>query len=231
MHQSQLRPAESQYLQIRPIRPRASRILASTIGPALAVLVVVLMRPSQHLSVPVERYSIPLAPSGSLSEPVNFGYRCTLVDAAAVLDLYGASISQSDIAARLSNFADYSDAGHGIPWWAYIALPGQRPLLDKAIERVGRQAGRNVVAHTYFGLNFDRVAAAIAAGHPVILNVLHAPDGTFNHSLLAYGFDTRGGHALLLAIDPNTQVSYWIGPRTLWSQTITSTFIMPAPER
>ena len=178
-----------------------------------------------------ERYVIPLAPRtlywparGWLERPVNFGFRCTLVDAAAVLDYYGASTSQMKLAIELSRATHYlPDAGP--PWWIYVAPPGERPLLDTAIERIGGAAGIAVTAHTQLGVNFVRAADAIAHDEPVILNVARTPDGTLNHSLLAIGFDTRAGHAELLVLDPNTQVLQWVGPESLWSSTVTSTFI------
>jgi hypothetical protein len=190
-------------------------------------------------SLRAERYAIPLAPlsqgalassttAGWLDHPINFGYRCTLVDAAAVLDYYGARVPQVTLALQLSRSIDYSNAGHGPPWTAYLAWPGQSSLLDAAIERVAGKAGLHVTAQTVIGINFARAAAAIAHNHPIILNMARTPDGTYNHSLLAYGYDTRHGRALLLVLDPNTQQSYWVGPNTYWSTTITSTFIVPA---
>ena len=202
--------------------------LALEVMPGL--MIVVALRPHESTLVAARRYIIPLAPIevyGQLSAPMNFGYRCTLVDAAAVLNDYGVPVPQGQLALRLSDLARYSVAAGGIPWWEYVSWPAQRPLLDQAIERASREAGRPVTAHTQLGLSFDEAAAAIAGGHPVILNVFRTPTGTPNHSLLAYGFDARAGKALLYAIDPNSQDSYWIGPETHWSWTITSTYIMP----
>jgi hypothetical protein len=180
------------------------------------------------------RYVLPLAPltlasppPGWLGEPINFGARCTLVDAAAVLVFYGARATQWDLAVRLSAATDYRDARGGPPWWAYVAVPGRRPLLDVAIERVARGAGIAVTSRTSTGLDFVRAIDAIARGHPVILNVWRAPNGLYSHSLLAYGYNTRGGRTLLLAIDPDTQASSWVGSHTYWSGTVTSTFIAP----
>ncbi len=186
-------------------------------------------------AVRAEVYTIPMAPlslaspaQGWLGHPINFGYRCTLVDAAAVLDYYGADEPQGMVALRLSYLTDYSDQRHGPPWWAYVAPPGERPLLDQAIEQVGSLTDVEVTSQTTIGVNFDRAVSAIAHDHPVILNVVRAPDGTYNHSLLAYGYDTRGGKALLLVLDPNTEYSYWVGPSTYWSETMTTTFITPS---
>lgn len=183
--------------------------------------------------IPSERYVIALAPLGALrpmlgrlEHPINFGYRCTLVDAASVLDYYGADTTQFVLALLLSNATDYAPHS-GPPWWAYVAPPGQRPLLDVAIERVAESAGVPVRSQTHVGLNFAQAVAAIARDEPVILNVARTPDGTLDHSLLAIGFDTRAGHALLLVLDPNTQSLHWVGPGSLWSTTITSTFITP----
>lgn len=183
--------------------------------------------------VPAERYIIQLAPIGMLrprpgylEHPINFGFRCTLVDAATVLDYYGADVTQFMLALNLSDATDYSPRG-GPPWWAYVASPGERPLLDVAIERVGDNAGVRVRAETNLGLNFTLAVAAIAHDEPVILNVARTPEGTLDHSLLAIGFDTRAGQSLLLVLDPNTQALQWIGPASLWSTTITSTYIVP----
>ena len=188
---------------------------------------------SRRLAFPEERSVIALAPlgmlrpaPGRLEHPINFGYRCTLVDAASVLDYYGADSTQFLLALMLSDATDYSPRS-GPPWWAYVGTPGQRPLLDVAIERVGGSAGVPVRAQTHPGLNFARAVVAIAHDEPVILNVARTPGGVYNHSLLAVGFDTRDGHALLLVLDPNTQLLQWIGPDTLWSTTVTSTFIVP----
>lgn len=187
---------------------------------------------SRH-GISAERYVIALAPlgmlrpaAGRLEHPINFGFRCTLVDAASVLDYYGAQATQFVLALMLSDATDYSPQ-NGPPWWAYVAPPGQRPLLDVAIERVGESAGVPVHANTHLGLNFAQAVAAITHDEPVILNVARTPDGTYNHSLLAIGFDTRAGQSLLLVLDPNTQALDWIGPDSLWSTTITSTFIVP----
>ena len=215
--------------QIRPRRP-APAVLALALEMTVALAIAVSLRSNEHTLVPVRRYIIPLAPLevyGQLSAPVNFGYRCTLVDAAAVLNDYGIPVPQNQLALRLSDLTRYSAAAGGVPWWEYVSWPGQQPLLDQAIERASREAGRPVVAHTQLGVSFEQAAAAIAAGHPVILNVFRTPTGTPNHSLLAYGFDARGGKAQLYAIDPNSQRSYWIGPDTLWTWTITSTYITP----
>jgi hypothetical protein len=227
---------------LRPERPRHRPVRVPTLAALALALwmpfaVTLFGLPGTGGSVPVraERYTISLAPlslatpaHGWLAHPVNFGYRCTLVDAAAILDFYGASLPQSMLALRLSDATHYSAARAGPPWWAYLAAPGRRPLLDTAIERVAAAAGVRVIAHTILGLSFDRVVAAIAHNHPVILNVLRTPDGTYNHSLLAYGYDTRHGHALLRVIDPNSQRSYWVGPNTYWSETTTATYITPA---
>jgi hypothetical protein len=172
--------------------------------------------------------SLSLAPPGWLAPPVNFGYRCTLVDAASILDYYGALLPQSVLALELSADVDYSAAQHGPPWWAYVAVPGKRTLLDRAIERVAAQAGLEVTSQTTIGLNFDRAALAISHNQPIILNVARAPDGTYNHSLLAYGYDTRDGHARLLVLDPNSQDAYWVGAGNYWSETVTATYITPA---
>lgn len=189
--------------------------------------------PGGRAGVPSARHVIPLAPitltrpvPGQLERPFNFGYRCTLVDAATILNDYGATPTQTALALRLSAATDYNAHG-GPPWWVYVAPPGQRPLLDRAIERVGAGAGVPVHAQTQVGLDFVQAVAAIVRNQPVILNVLRTPDGTYNHSLLAIGFDTRAGHSLLLVLDPNTQDEYWIGPASLWSTTITSTYITP----
>jgi hypothetical protein len=185
-----------------------------------------------------ERYVMPLAPLtlampplGWLGHPINFGYRCTLVDAAAVLNYYGASDPQAMLALELSNSTDYQTAS-GPPWWAYVAPLGQRPLLDQGIERVAAANGLEVQAQTTVGLNFDHAVASIAHNQPVILNMVRTPAGTTNHSLLAYGYDTRDGRTALLVVDPNTQVSAWVTQSTYWSETITATFITPlASER
>jgi hypothetical protein len=181
-----------------------------------------------------ERYSIPLAspldiqpPKGLLGPPINFGSRCTLVDAAAILEYYGASMSQYAVALALSVATDYSEASPGLPLWAYVSAPGQRPLLDAAIERVAGDGGVTAHAHTTLGLNFAQAVAAISHNQPIILNVLWGPDGEFSHSLLAYGYDVRDQHDRLLVIDPDTQHSHWVGPETDWSWTVTSTFITP----
>jgi Peptidase_C39 like family len=221
-------PFQGQRSRIRLTSPN---LLSFVLELALALIVIGSLHSTARPRVPVERYVIPLAslsPSEGLNAPVNFGYRCTVVDAAAVLNYYGISIPQDSLALRLSSLAEYSDQEHGIPWWAYVSWPGQRPLLDQAIERTSRDAGHPVLAETVLGLNFDRAARAIAVGHPVILNVYRTPDGTPNHSLLAYGFNTRAGSAQLYAIDPNSQQSYWIGSNSLWSWTVTSTYIRPA---
>lgn len=205
-------------------------VLSLTVELALALALVASMPSDGHARIPAERYVIPLepfAPYGQLGAPVNFGYRCTVVDAVAVLNLYGAAIPQAYLASRLSQLAQYSDKSAGIPWWAFVSWPGQQTLLDRAIEQAGREARRPVVAQTILGIDFVRAATAIAAGHPVILNVFRTPNGTPSHSLLAYGFNTRDGKALLYAIDPNNQQSYWIGPSTRWSWTVTSTYIRP----
>jgi hypothetical protein len=204
--------------------------LSLTVELALALALVASMPSGGRARIAAERYVIPLepfAPSGRLAAPVNFGYRCTIVDAVAVLNFYGATIPQVHLASRLSHLARYSDKDHGIPWWTYLSWRGQQPLLDQAIEQASREVGRPVMAQTLLGMDFDRAAAAIAAGHPVILNVFVTPEGTPSHSLLAYGFNARGGKALLYAIDPNNQQSYWIGPSTRWSWTVTSTYIRP----
>ncbi len=184
--------------------------------------------PGDRPDVPAQRYVIPLAPSGTLDYPMNFGYRCTLVDSAVVLDYYGASAPQELLAIQIGGIAHYSGAARGVPWWAYVAWPGKRPLLDTAIERVARGTGLRVRAQTVLGLDFARTATAIVRNHPVILNVWRGPNGTYNHSFLAYGYDKRAGRELLLVVDPNNQVSYWIGPNTHWSATVTSTYITPA---
>jgi hypothetical protein len=178
-------------------------------------------------SIPARQVIIALEPGGQLYAPENFGYRCTLVDAAAVLNYYGVQIPQALLAERIGLQVDYSIAEGGVPWWVYVGWPGHRPSLDTAVERVARDAGRRVVVHTDVGLDFQQAATAITHQHPVILNVLRAPNGTSNHSLLAYGLDTRGGRSLLLVIDPNTGQSNWVGGNTLWSQTVTSTYIVP----
>lgn len=185
-------------------------------------------------TIPHQRHVIPLAPLGLsfrvpgwLEHPINFGYRCTLVDAAAVLNFYGDGLPQALIALDLSQAADYSAPRRGPPWWAYVGSPGRGTLLDEAITRVAAIEHLRVRAQTIVGLDFDRAARAIAYDQPVILNMVRTPDGTYNHSLLAYGEDTLGGRRLLLALDPNTQMSYWVGPTTLWSATLTSTFITP----
>jgi hypothetical protein len=177
-------------------------------------------------------YSIPLAslahvnpPPGWLGPPINFGDRCTLVDAAAILVYLGASQSQDALALQLSDATHYSTVKDGPPSSAYINLPWQRALLDTAIEHVARTAGIAVHAQTRLALDFGAAAAAIAQRYPVILNVYQTPDRLPSHSLLAYGYDTRAGRALLLVLDPNTQRSYWVGPETMWSWTVTSTFI------
>lgn len=228
MEQSWITP-----LQGRPSRIRLSSrvILSLTLEVALALVLAAATRASGQTLTPAGRYVIPLeplAPYGRLSAPVNFGYRCTIVDAAAVLNYYGVQVPQASLASKLGELAGNSGQTHGIPWWMYVSWPGQQSQLDQAIEQTSAQEGRSVVAETTLGLNFDRVVATIAAGHPVILNVFRAPDGTPNHSLLAYGFNTHAGNALLYAIDPNTQESYWIGPNTYWSWTVTSTYIRPA---
>lgn len=185
-----------------------------------------------------ERYVMHLAPltlamppRGWLAHPINFGYRCTLVDAAAVLNYYGARDPQAMLTLELGAATDYQRSS-GPPWWAYVASPLQRPLLDKGIEQVAAANGVAVQSDTTIGLNFDRAVAAIADNHPVILNMVRTPDGTTNHSLLAYGYDTRDGRTALLVIDPNTQVSAWVTQGTYWSETLTATFITPiASER
>jgi hypothetical protein len=190
---------------------------------------------ASHPAYRAERYILHLAPPslilprpGVLEHPLNFGFRCTLVDAAAVLNLYGADLPQALLALDLSDDVDYSASQQGPPWWAYVPMPGKRPLLDQAIEAVAAVGGLRVSSHTYLGLSFARAAQAIAAGHPVILNVIRTPDGTYDHSLLAYGEDTRDGRRLLLVLDPNSQQSYWVGPGGFWSMTLTSTFITPS---
>jgi hypothetical protein len=188
---------------------------------------------THHLAGP-DRYSIALAspvdiqpPKGLLGQPFNFGSRCTLVDAAAILEYYGASASQYAVALALSAATGYSEASPGLPLWAYVSAPGQRPLLDVAIERVASAMGITARAHTTLGLNFAQAAAAIAHNQPIILNVLWGPDGEYSHSLLAYGYDSREQHDRLLVIDPDTQNSHWVGPETDWSWTVTSTYITP----
>lgn len=211
-------------------RRRAPAALSLACEVILALAIAISLRPHDHALVPDTRYIIPLAPVemyGQLSAPMNFGSRCTLVDAAAVLNDYGVPIPQGLLALRLSDLTRYSTAAGGTPWWEYVSWPGQQSTLDQAIERASREAGRPVIAHTQLGLSFNQAAAAIASGHPVILNVYRTPTGTPNHSLLAYGFDARGYNALLYAIDPNSQDSYWIGPGTRWSWTVTSTYITP----
>jgi hypothetical protein len=143
-----------------------------------------------------------------------------------VLNYYGVRDPQATLALELSTAVDY-DPEAGPPWWAYIASPGERPLLDQSIERVARANGELVRSDTTIGLNFDRAVEAIAHNHPVILNMMRTPDGTTDHSLLAYGYDTRGGRTALLVIDPNTQVTAWVTQSTYWSETITATFITP----
>jgi hypothetical protein len=218
----------------RPARLPPLTALALTLWLPFVFAMSGLPRMSGGTAIPTGRYSIPLAPltlatpvPGWLGHPINFGYRCTLVDAAAILDYYGAILPQSVLALRLSAATDYTAARAGPPWWAYVSVPGRRPLLDVAVEQVGAVADVPVVAQTTIGLNFDRAVLAIAHNQPVILNVARTPDGTYNHSLLAYGYDTRDGHALLRVVDPNTQVSYWVGPETYWSETITTTYITP----
>jgi Peptidase_C39 like family len=222
----------------RRLRARSPRFVALALAAWLPIVTTILGWSSAggQVSVPAGRYTIALAPlslgaplPGSLAHPINFGYRCTLVDAAAVLDYYGARSTQAALAVQLSTAVEYSGPGHGPPWWAYVALPGRRPLLDTAIESVARQAGIGVTSETMIGISFARAVAAIAQNHPVILNVVRTPDGTYNHSLLAYGYDTRAGRTLLLVLDPNTQISYWVGRDTYWSETLTSTFITPPP--
>lgn len=209
---------------------------------ALGVVTVILLTAVSALgwprSAPIPalsptRHIIALAPTtaywpvrGWLERPVNFGFRCTLVDAAAVLDYYGANTTQLGLAMKLSGNTAYSPHS-GLPWWVYVALPGRRPLLDIAIEHVAVAAGITVSAHTELGLNMVEAAQAIAHDEPVILNVARTPDGTINHSLLAIGYDMHPGNAQLLVLDPNTQALHWIGPGSLWSTTITSTFIIP----
>ena len=207
--------------------PRSRATLRWTIRPLLLLLGLCLYCISMAASVPAKQAIIPLEPNGQLYAPQNFGDRCTLVDAAAVLNYYGVATPQASLAERIGGLAHYSVASGGIPWWAFVSLPGTRPLLDVAIQRVAHDAGRRVAVHTEVGLNFREAAVAISHDHPVILNELHAPDGTRDHSVLAYGVDTRGGHSLLLVIDPNSARSYWVGANTLWSQTVTSTYITP----
>lgn len=220
-------------------RPPMLAALALVIWLPLGITVLGWPQTGDGGTLRAERYTIPLAPFPHalylspiaqhwLERPVNFGYRCTLVDAAVVLTYYGARVPQSMLALRLSRAVDYSNAGHGPPWTAYLAWPGQRPLLDVAIQRVAGTAGLQVTAQTVVGIDYARAAAAIAHDHPVILNMFRTPDGTYNHSLLAYGYDNRHGRAMLLVLDPNTQRSYWVGPHTYWSTTMTSTFVVPA---
>lgn len=216
--------------QRRPVRLRVLSVVA------LAVWIPVFissfgLRTSD--ATRAERYVIPLAPvtlamapHGWLGRPINFGYRCTLVDAATVLNYYGAREPQAMLALELSQATDY-DPNAGPPWWAYLAPPGKRPLLDEAIESVAAFNNMRVTAQTTLGLNFDRAVAAIGHHQPVVLNMARTPDGTTNHSLLAYGYDTRGGQTALLVVDPNTQVSFWVTQSTYWSETITATFITP----
>jgi hypothetical protein len=165
---------------------------------------------------------------GWLDRPMNFGYRCTLVDAAAILNYYGATDPQPQLALEMGPDVDYANATQGPPWWAYVAPPGRQSLLDRAIERVGEREHVPVVAQTVLGLSFPRAATAIAADHPVILNMLRTPDGTYNHSLLAYGYDTHGGDARLLLADPNGWRSYWMDVSRNGTYTITTTYIAPA---
>jgi hypothetical protein len=212
-------------------RSRALACLALILGGLLFASTTGWVVPDVRPHLAAQRYVMPLVDGGQLDYPRNFGYRCTLVDAATVLDYYGAQMSQSLLALRLSGTTGYSDAAQGVPWWAYVGRPGQRPLLDSGIERVANEVGLRVRAQTVPGLDFARAASAIARNQPLILNMWRAPDGTYNHSLLAYGYDARPGHALLLVVDPNSQASYWIGPKTHWSQTITTTYIAPGPPR
>jgi hypothetical protein len=219
----------------RPVLLPMLAVLALAIWMPVALTMVGWPSAGDAAPVRAERYMIPLAPlslaspaSGWLGHPINFGYRCTLVDAAAVLEYYGAHQPQTMLALLLSDATDYSARQHGPPWWAYIAPPGDPTLLDRAIEQVAGESGIQVASQTTIGLSFERAIAAIAQDHPVILNVVRAPDGTYNHSLLAYGYDTRGGKALLLVLDPNSQASYWVGPGSYWSSTLTATFITPA---
>jgi hypothetical protein len=176
--------------------------------------------------MPSQQVIISLWPTGQLYAPENFGDRCTLVDVASVLNFYGVPIQQDALAERIGDLASYS-ATTGVPWWAFVSWPGHRPLLDTAVERVAREAGRRVAVHTELGLDFGQAHAAIVSHRPLVLNMLHAPDGTPNHSVLAYGTDTRWGRSLLLVVDPNSDQSYWIGANTLWSQTVTSTYVFP----
>jgi hypothetical protein len=192
----------------------------------LALLVMYLYCFFARAAMPSGEVIISLWPTGQLAAPENFGDHCTLVDVASVLNFYGVPVPQALLAERLGTLVNYS-ATSGVPWWAYVGLPGHRPLLDTATERVARDAGRPVEVHTELGLDFRQATAAIIAHRPLVLNMWHAPDGTPNHSLLAYGADTRWGRSLLLAIDPNSGQSYWIGASSLWSQTVTSTYIVP----
>jgi hypothetical protein len=220
-------------------RPRTLTSALATVTLALWLPFVVTSlswaSPAGQPHLPAAHHIIALAPvgrassfPGRLAHPMNFGYRCTLVDAAAVLNFYGARSPQNVLAVQLSMALGDSSGWHGPPWWAYVALPGRRPQLDTEIEGIARSAGIRVRAQTTVGLSFPAAAAAIAHNQPVILNMARTPDGTYNHSLLAYGYDTWRGRHLLLALDPNSQRSYWIGSDTFWSYTVTSTLITPA---
>lgn len=218
-------------------RQKRAVILAGALGIVVMISGIGWPAGTSAAAIPPQRHIIPLAPLGLtfrvpgwLEHPVNFGYRCTLVDAAAVLNFYGDIIPQALIALDLSQATDYSAPDRGPPWWAYVGSPDGGTLLDSAITQVAAMEGLRVTAQTILGLDFDRAARAIAHDHPVILNVVRTPDGTYNHSLLAFGEDTLGGQRRLLTLDPNTQETYWVGPGTLWSETLTSTYIAPASD-
>lgn len=152
----------------------------------------------------------------------NYGPRCTLVSAAAGLQLLGAkSPLLVDVIETNISFS----SRYGPNPLAYLSLMDNLAPLDRAIELAANAGGIKVKARTKFFPSWAYVFKHFSKPNTIaVLNCLKAPGGKFNHSVLAYAIDSS--KVGLETIDPNTANSnfyYW--HKALSGIVITVTFI------
>ena len=175
------------------------------------------MRSQEHVLTDIPALLVP-----------NFGNRCTLVCAATLLRYWGATTDGRTLADAIGRQTGFHPA-YGPPSLAYLALPGRRPQLDIAIERVGQIAGTRVQSRTRLLPRPGSIVRAIDGVRPVILNVLRAPTGVWSHSIIAFGYrySTHRGIEVVVA-DPNVpdHPGTWVGLYDPWRvNAITATFV------
>ena len=130
----------------------------------------------------------------------NYGNRCTLVSSASALQLLGAT---SPKLVQVIEAQIHFNPNRGPSVFDYLGFFG-KSALDRGIEAAALEGGIKVRSQTRLFLSWAKVRKSLSSGSLVVLNCLRAPGGTWNHSVLAIGYDRKPDR--FISVDPNNGV-------------------------